>query len=107
MNEQNKHLEDAVKSIEQVGKLGKESNTETAVFMVGKVEGKDEQGTLAVAMVGTGGNLAEAIIRAMVDNPSVKATILTAAQGYQTFGRFFEDDGEPCDCPNCKEKQTN
>lgn len=101
-----KALEDALENLKQIGEYGKESKTETAGLSIIKLDNGDGTSGLGVGIVGNSGDLTEVIMRGMGQSKEVRQAIQAAASGFELFGFMFqEDDGEPCDCPNCKAKR--
>ena len=110
-NEQaRKAVEDALENLKNVGEYGKESKTDTAGLSIIKLDNGDGTSGLGVGIVGNSGNLVETIMRGMGQSKELRQAIQAAASGFEMFGFMFEDDGTPCDCPNCtakREQQTN
>lgn len=105
-----KAVEDALENLKNVGEYGKESKTDTAGLSIIKLDNGDGTSGLGVGIVGNSGNLVETIMRGMGQSKELRQAIQAAASGFKMFGFMFEDDGTPCDCPNCtakREQQTN
>lgn len=110
-NEQaRKAVEDALENLKNVGEYGKaDKKNDTAGLSIIKLDNGDGTSGLGVGIVGTSGNLVETIIRGMGQSKELRQAIQAAAAGFEVFGFMFEDDGTPCDCPNCtakREQQT-
>lgn len=101
-----KAVEDALENLKNVGEYGKETKTDTAGLSIIKLDNGDGTSGLGVGIVGSSGNIVETIMRGMGQSKEVREAIKAAAAGFEMFGFMFrEDDGTPCDCPNCTEQQ--
>lgn len=104
-----KAVEGALENLKNVGEYGKETKTDTAGLSIIKLDNGDGTSGLGVGIVGTPGNVVEAIMRGMGQSKDIRQAIQAAASAFEVFGSMFEDDGTPCDCPNCtakREQQT-
>lgn len=90
-------LKDILLKAEEIGRFARERKKNmTSVFIIADVD--NEKGNVAngIGYCGTEEDVVAGIVKAMIDNPTVRDTVLLAARGYNMLG---PKSGNECNCP--------